>query len=67
VGGLQELGEEIETGSLAGAVRADQSMDAAARDPQVDPADGHEAGKFHPEIVGFENDIVTHDAIVPFE
>src|SRR5208282_2941443 len=31
----QELGEEIETRRLAGAVRPDQGVDAAARDLQV--------------------------------
>src|SRR3981081_4587841 len=30
---LQELGEEIETGGLAGAVRPDEGVNGAARDP----------------------------------
>ena len=37
-------------------------MNAAARDPQVDPANRHEAGKFLGQLLGHEDVIVTHDA-----
>ena len=36
-GRFEELGEQIEYGRLAGAVRADQRMDRAAPHPQIDP------------------------------
>src|SRR5437660_30568 len=60
VGRAQELGQQIKAGGLAGAVRPDQRMNGAADDAQIDPVDRHEAGKFLPEIVGFEDDIGTH-------
>ena len=55
----------LKTGGLAGAVRADQRVDGAARDAQVDAADRDEAGEFLREIVGFEDDVVSHDATAP--
>ena len=36
-GRFEELGQQIEHGRLAGAVRADQRMDRAAMHPQIDP------------------------------
>ena len=59
---LQELGQQVEAGGLAGAVRADQRMDGAARDSQVDAVDGDEAGELLGQILGFEDDVVTHTA-----
>ena len=58
-GRLQELGEQIEAGGLAGPVRADQRVDGAARDAQADPVHRHEPGKFLGQILGFEDDF-TH-------
>jgi hypothetical protein len=40
-------------------------MNAAAGDPQVDPAHRHEAGEFLGQLLGYEDVIVTHDAIGP--
>src|SRR5262249_45692010 len=65
VGRTQELGEQVEDRGLAGAVRPDQRVDRAAPHPQVDAADRDEAREFHPEIVGFEDDVVSHDATDP--
>ena len=56
--GLQEFGQQVEAGGLAGAVRADQRVDGAARDPQAHAVHGDEAGEFLGEILGFEDDIV---------
>ena len=56
---LQELGQQVEAGGLAGAVRPDQRVDGAALDPQVDAVDGDEAGEFLGQILGFE-DVLTH-------
>ncbi len=57
----QKLGEQIETGCLAGAVRSDQRMNCAARDAQTDAAHRNETGKLLRELFGFENEIVTQD------
>jgi len=38
---LEKLGQKIEDGRLAGAVRTYQRMDRAAADLQVQPLDGH--------------------------
>jgi hypothetical protein len=40
---FEELGQQIEAGGLAGAVRADQRVDMPAPDLQVDVVDGDEA------------------------
>jgi hypothetical protein len=37
-------------------------VDGAARDPQIDPVHGDKTGEFLGEILGFEDEIVTHDA-----
>ena len=42
-GRLEELGEQVEDGGLAGAVGADQRMDGAAPHLEVDAAHGREA------------------------
>ena len=57
----KELGEQIEAGGLAGAVRADERVDAAAPDPQVNPAHGNKAGKLLGQVLCFEDRIFTHD------
>ena len=59
-GRLQELGQQIEAGGLAGAVRADQRMDGAALDAQVDAVHRDEAGELLGQILGFEDRIPTH-------
>ena len=41
--GLEKLGQQVEAGGLAGAVGADQGMDAAAANPQIDVANGEES------------------------
>jgi hypothetical protein len=37
-------------------------MNGAACDPQVDPVHGDKAGELLGEILGFEDEIVAHDA-----
>ena len=44
--GVQEFGQQVEEGGLAGAVGADQRVDMAAPDLQVHLVDGHEALEF---------------------
>src|SRR4029453_11269784 len=45
-----------------GAVRADQRVNRAAGNAQVDAVDRNEAGKFLGEILGLEDKIVAHEA-----
>src|SRR5262245_20604344 len=59
---MHKLGQEIEAGGLAGAVGADQRMNRAARNAQVDAVDRNEAGKFLGEILGLEDEVVAHEA-----
>src|SRR5205809_7493768 len=59
---MHELGQEIEAGGLAGAVRADQRVNRAAGNAQVDAVDRNEPGKFLGEILGLEDEIVAHEA-----
>ena len=56
---LQELGQQVEAGGLAGAVRTDQRMDGAALDAQADAVHRDEAGELLGQILGFEDDL-TH-------
>jgi hypothetical protein len=37
-------------------------VNGAARDSQIDPVHGDKTGEFLGEILGFEDEIVTHDA-----
>src|ERR1700722_4110118 len=57
-GRLQELGQKIETGRLAGPVGTDQRMNTAATDPKIDIANGEEARKFFRQSLGFENELI---------
>src|SRR5215468_8707485 len=63
--GLEKLGEQIEAGGLAGAIRTDQGMNGAARDTQVDAAYGYEPGEVLGEILGLEDDLRAHQLDVP--
>src|ERR1700732_2724119 len=56
---LQELGQEVEASRLAGAVRADQRMDAATADPKANVANGKETREFLGQSVGFENELIS--------
>src|SRR5262249_52880506 len=57
-----ELGEEIKTSRLAGAIRPDQRMDRAARNAQIDPIDRDETGQFFVAVVGLEDKVIAHSA-----
>ena len=50
-GRLQELGQQVEDGGLAGPVGTDQGMDARVRDVDVDVVDGGEAREIPAEAV----------------
>ena len=56
----QEFAEQVEAGGLAGAVRADQRVNGAAHDAQIDRAHRDEPGKFLGQVLGFEDDLATH-------
>src|SRR5947207_13440713 len=56
---LQKLGEQIEAGGFACAVRPDQRMDLAAANPQVDVADRNKPSEFLRQRAGFENELAT--------
>ena len=45
-GGLEELGEEVEAGGFAGAVGADERVDATLAHGERDGVDGDEAAEF---------------------
>src|SRR5690349_2788928 len=57
-GGFQEFGQQIETSRLAGPVRTNQRVNAAAADPKVDIANGKETREFLRQSLGFENEII---------
>src|SRR4030095_8074822 len=56
----QEMSEEVETGRLAGAVGADQRMDAAATDGQAHVLDCDETLVFLGKALRFEDCAVGH-------
>src|ERR1700681_746616 len=58
-GRLQELGQEVEAGCLAGAVWTDQRMDAATADPKANVANCKEPREFLGQSVGFENELIS--------
>ena len=58
-GRAMELGEQVEAGRLAGAVRADQGMDGSAPDAQVDLVDGNEPLELLGELAGLEDQIAA--------
>ncbi len=57
---IEELGEQIEAGRFAGAVRPDQGMDRPALDAQINIPDRRKAGEFLRQALGDEDIIVTH-------
>src|SRR5204862_1427388 len=58
----QELREQIKAGGLAGAIRANERVDAAAPHFQRDVIDGDEALEFLREPARLENDVVRQAA-----
>ena len=58
----QELGEQVEAGGLAGAVRADQRVDGAAAHVERHTVDGGEALEFLGQVRGREDDVAGHAA-----
>src|SRR5712691_9347506 len=57
---LQELGQQIEAGGLASAVRSDQRVNSTACDAQAHAVHRHKTGKFLGEVLGLEDDLGTH-------
>ena len=58
-GGLVEAGEHVQRRGLAGAVRPDQRMNAAAPDLDVDVIDGLEAAEMLGEAFDVEHDVAA--------
>jgi hypothetical protein len=56
----EELGEEIETRGLAGAIRPDQSVNGAALDAQVYRAHREEAGELLAQVLRLEDRVFRH-------
>src|SRR5712691_4164088 len=57
---LQELGQQIEAGGLASAVRSDQRVNSPACDAQAHAVHRDKTGKFLGEVLGLEDDLGTH-------
>src|SRR5665213_25786 len=64
-GRAEEFREQIKAGGLAGAVGSDQRVNGATRDAQIDAADGDKPGEFLGEILGFEDNVITHTRRAP--
>src|SRR5690606_12012261 len=62
----QELGQQVEAGCLAGAIRADQGMDLPLAHLQVHAFDGEKTLEFLRQIVSGKNDAVTHSFLAPW-
>jgi hypothetical protein len=58
--GIQKFCQKIEAGGLARAIRPDQRVYRPARDTQVDIVDRYKARKLLGELLGFEDDVLTH-------
>src|ERR1700722_5451246 len=54
----EKLGEQIETGRLAGTVRANQGVNTAAPHLEADVAYSKESREFLGQSVGFENELI---------
>ena len=62
---LEEFCQKIETGGLAGPVRADQRMDMAAAHPQIDVVDRDKSRKFLGESAGLQNELAAQSTSPP--
>src|SRR5262249_52243206 len=58
--GLEEVRQEVEAGRLPGAVRADEGVDAAAVDLEVDVLDRDETPELLGQLACFKNAVVAH-------
>src|SRR3546814_6823564 len=58
--GAQELGQQVETRRLAGAIRPDQGVNAVPAHVEIDVLDGDEARKFLRQPFGREDVIPAH-------
>ena len=58
-GRLVEAGQHVERGGLAGAVRPDQRVNAAAPDRDIDAVDGLQAAEIFRQALDLEHDIAA--------
>src|SRR5690606_28264522 len=56
--GRQEFRQQVEAGGLARAVRADERMDVAALDAQVNAIDGDETEKFLGKALSLKDNVI---------
>ena len=57
-----EFGQQIENSGFASTVGADQGMDLAALDAEVNATDGNKALELFHKFIGFQNEIIRHEA-----
>ena len=61
-GGNVKFGQQIENSGFASTIRADQGMDLASLDAEVNATDGDKALELFHKFIGFQNEIIRHEA-----
>jgi hypothetical protein len=61
-GGNVKFGQQIENSGFASTIRADQGMDLASLDIEVNATDGDKALELFHKFIGFQNEIICHEA-----
>jgi hypothetical protein len=61
-GGDVKFGQQIENSGFASAIGADQGMDLASLDAEVNATDGNKALELFHKFIGFQNEIIRHEA-----
>ena len=61
-GGNVKFGQQIENSGFASAIGADQGMDLASLDTEVNATDGNKALELFHKFMGFQNEIICHVA-----
>jgi hypothetical protein len=61
-GGNVKFGQQIENSGFASTIRADQGMDLASLDIEVNATDGDKALELFHKFIGFQNEIIRHEA-----
>ena len=61
-GGDVKFGQQIENSGFASTIGTDQGMDLAPLDTKVNATDGNKALELFHKFVGFQNEIIRHEA-----
>jgi hypothetical protein len=61
-GGNVKFGQQIEDSGFASTIGADQGMDLASLDAEVNATDGNKTLELFHKFMGFQNEIICHDA-----